>query len=92
MLKNNRLYGKKLQTALIQTVLSLSLVLFSVPGYSQQASLLKCQKIKNNIKKYNILRRNGGSPKQMESWKQRRKKHKEKFEKLNCEKWKKELK
>ncbi|MGB0732599.1 MAG: hypothetical protein ACPGPF_02500 [Pontibacterium sp.] len=62
----------------------LGLAVFSAPVYAQQGSLSTCQAIKNKIIYYTDLRRNGGSVKQMETWKAKKHSYRKQFSKYKC--------
>lgn len=61
------------------------------PGYAQELSLEKCQKLKDDIERYNQLRRHGGSGKKMDAWKRSRRRSEEAFEKAGCRRYRRQL-
>ncbi len=70
-----------------------SLLIFPAPpATASQGSLEYCQKVSDKIRYYSSLRKMGESAKKMESWKQQRKKYKERFINRDCEKLKDKLK
>lgn len=78
--------------ALISVV---SLLLASGPswsGGSAEMSLQDCQRILDQIAHLEDLRRNGGSVRQMESWKQRRAELQSEFSRGYCRRWRGQLK
>lgn len=54
-------------------------------------SLKQCQGYNKKIEYYTALRRNGGSAKSMENWKQKRNGYKERFSNRKCRKWGREI-
>ena len=57
------------------------------PVAAQEASLERCQKLKNDIVRYSALRRDGGSGAQMDAWKQRRRELEKQFRQLRCKQY-----
>lgn len=68
-----------------------ALLFISVNANAQDGSLQTCQSLKDNIDRYQSLRRKGGSARQMEGWKKYKKDNEKKFNRLNCKKWRGEL-
>lgn len=55
-------------------------------------TLMQCQSYTKKIDYYTALRRNGGSAKTMEKWKQKRNNYKNRYSDKNCKQWGSKLK
>ncbi len=51
---------------------------------AQQLPLEKCQQLKDDIERYDEMRRNGGPSAQMDAWKRARREHEREFRTGNC--------
>ena len=70
----------------------IAILFLTSPLHAQELSLSECQSIKDDISRYDRLRKKGGSARQMEKWKQSRQELKSRFSKFHCKKYGKKLK
>ncbi|MEZ5570663.1 MAG: hypothetical protein R3E64_01460 [Halioglobus sp.] len=72
---------------LLLSLLVSTLFVFVQEARSEPMTLEACKRVKQQIARYDDLRRHGGSITQMEAWKKSRAKQEDKFRKGKCKKY-----
>ena len=72
---------------------AIALLVYSMasPGSAEQATLARCQAIKDKIDHYTQLRRAGGSAAKMDRWKRARRANEEAFDRQRCRSYRRDL-
>ena len=70
----------------MKIVLAILVVVMPLQSFAQNLSLNSCQELKNNIERYEGLRKKGGSNNQMKHWRKQGRENEEKFKHFSCRK------